>query len=287
MIEISQIVLILLDSRCPLLHLPPSLSAYLSDRKVILVLTKVDISGPTRAASWTRYFNIHHPDLRVVQVEAYTEKTASAQHQGRTMYEPNLPESFRERLVDAIKEVYLEMMEPPEKIKGNEEKMKRWKPPVKKDIDWERVIKAGGRQVGSIVGGAAAPKSSGEGGEVSEAEAEQEPEFLTIGLIGKSPFSLSEVPLIIKIPGQPNVGKSSLLNALFGTHKVRASKTPGKVGDIFNDLSTAFPRSTRQNIFKHFSGLLMCDWLTVQDSLCQISYRWRCKYGQIPSSGFP
>ena len=196
--EISQIILVLLDSRCPLLHFPLSLVAYLSDRKVILVLTKVDISGPARAASWTRYFNAHLPNLRVVHVEAYAEKTASAQHQGRKMYEPHLPESFKERLVQAIKEVHSEMMEPPERIKENEEKAKRWKPPVKKDIDWEGVIKAGGGRVGSIVGGATAPKSrlADEQGEEAS-ETGQEPEFLTIGLIGESPCSLFEMQIII------------------------------------------------------------------------------------------
>ncbi|KAG9314064.1 hypothetical protein JVU11DRAFT_4844 [Chiua virens] len=40
----------------------------------------------------------------------------------------------------------------------------------------------------------------------------KEPEFLTVGVIG-----------------QPNVGKSSLLNGIFGTTRVRASRTPGKV----------------------------------------------------------
>jgi hypothetical protein len=286
--EIAEIILVLLDSRCPLLHFPPSLSTYLSDRKVILVLTKVDISGPTRAASWIRYFNAHHPNLHVVQVEAYTEKTASAQHQGRAMYEPHLPESFRERLVQAIKEVHSEMMEPPERIKGNEEKMKRWKPTVKQDIDWEGVIKAGGGKVGSIVGGATAPKPrsvDGEG-EGNEAESGQEPEFLTIGLIGKSPFSLFAWADNKNTTGQPNVGKSSLLNALFGTHKVRASKTPGKVCAALDYLSTLSQTSTRLSTSRPYSGLPMCAWLTVQDSSCQISYRWRCRCARVLFSFF-
>lgn len=150
---------------------------------MILVLTKVDISGAERAASWTRYLNAHYPGLRVVQVEAYTGKTESAQHQGRTLYEPHLPEGFKERLVQAIRELHAEMIEPPEKIKGNEEKINRWKPNVKTDIDWEGVLKAGGGQVGSVVGGAAAPQPKPDDDQAGE-PTDQVPEFLTIGLIG-------------------------------------------------------------------------------------------------------
>jgi predicted GTPase len=172
------------------------------------------------------------------------------------MYEPHLPESFKVRLVQAMKEVHLEMMEPPERIKGNEEKMKRWKPPVKKDIDWEGVINAGGGQVGSVVGGATVPKPqavNGEGDELDDAGAGQEPEFLTIGLIGESNFSSFDSENHNRNKsGQPNVGKSSLLNALFGAHKVRASKTPGKVSDVLSRLSPSFEIVNRRNIFKLF-----------------------------------
>ncbi|KAF9041754.1 P-loop containing nucleoside triphosphate hydrolase protein [Hymenopellis radicata] len=200
--EISQIILVLLDSRCPLLHYPPSLSTYLSQKKHILVLTKVDIAGPERVAAWTSYLHAKHPTVRIIHVESYAERDVSAVHQGRRRHDPHLPDAFRHRFVQTLQEVHAELLEPPEEVKSNPNRLKHWRPRIKTDIDWDAVHNARGEKVGTAVGGAIAPV---------EGEEDAEPQFLSVGLVG-----------------QPNVGKSSLLNALFGTHKVQVSKTPGK-----------------------------------------------------------
>lgn len=195
--EISQILLCLLDSRCPPLHFPPSLESYLATRKakLILVLTKVDIAGPERAEAWTTYLQKQHPGLPIVQVEAYQQKLGE---QGRPVYESHLPLPFRERLVNAMRQVHEEMLIPPERVRSDDAKLKRWNPPVKRKIDWDGVLHANGKKVGTVVGGAAAPKGKGKEDntddtqepeqQTSDKEGQsewQEPEFLTVGLIGK------------------------------------------------------------------------------------------------------
>jgi hypothetical protein len=71
--ERSHLLLVLLDARCPLLHLPPSLVEHLRKYaavKTILVLTKKDIVGEKVAMAWKRWLEERF-GWSVVVTEAY------------------------------------------------------------------------------------------------------------------------------------------------------------------------------------------------------------------------
>ena len=129
-------------------------------------------------AAWVEYFHEHYPNYPIVQVESYAEKDAQ---QGKSRYEPHLAQSVREPLVEAIRKVHLEMLQPPDKVKNNAAKLHNWKPPVKQQIDWARLLKTGDS---TVEGHASTSDYSVK--ESTEMHAEtKEPEFLTLGLIGR------------------------------------------------------------------------------------------------------
>lgn len=188
--ERAQILLVLLDSRCPALHYPPSLAAYLEHlkKKVVLVLTKVDISGPERVQAWVAFLRERYPNVPIVQVESYAEKEITAVHQGRRQHEPAIPRVFRQNLIEAIKQVHTELATPSERIQSDPERLRNWIPPVKQTIDWDALLEARGDLVGLHVNPKV--KVDGDGANDSDSESEialdkRHLEYLTVGLIGR------------------------------------------------------------------------------------------------------
>ena len=75
--EASDIILVLLDSRCPPLHAPPSLRSYIQNLKprkeVILVLTKSDLVDPEALVGWRKSVaGWWGGDIQVVAVMSYS-----------------------------------------------------------------------------------------------------------------------------------------------------------------------------------------------------------------------
>lgn len=180
--EICQILLILLDSRCPLLHYPPSLHEYLTSfrepREVIFVLTKIDISGAERSGLWQDYLHARYPEFKIVKVESYQEKEVREGQGKRKSFEPHIPSEFRANLVDALKSAHSELCTPPPSILSRPDRASTWRPKVTRSVDWNAVLKAGDQDISNRQINDDAPKES------ALQDDEEVPDYVSVGLIG-------------------------------------------------------------------------------------------------------
>ncbi|GAA5844144.1 hypothetical protein JCM11251_002449 [Rhodosporidiobolus azoricus] len=232
-VERSDILLVLIDVRFPLLHFPPSLESYLPTLKppkpVILVLTKTDLVPAWLAEAWKIWFE--ERGHKVVLMESYREVERREETQGtQPRFIPAAPPAARLALVDALRSAHAAQILPPEIVRNDPAKLARWRPRVRREVDWDLVEEEGGDTGVHAGSGQTGERPRGKGkrraqhadseqyeepGQETQAErfasVDDEPPFLTVGLIG-----------------HPNVGKSSLLNAFLSKKVVRASRTPGK-----------------------------------------------------------
>eukprot|EP01127_Copromyxa_protea_P007874 TRINITY_DN1789_c0_g1_i2.p1 TRINITY_DN1789_c0_g1~~TRINITY_DN1789_c0_g1_i2.p1 ORF type:complete len:524 (-),score=120.21 TRINITY_DN1789_c0_g1_i2:512-2083(-) len=281
-VEVSDIVLMMADIRFPMFHFPSSVYETVRqmypDKPMMLALTKVDLVPQSCVDAWTNYFHTHYPLLTLCPIASYQTIRNKDWYQNRKQkkteqsYNPKgiadllrVAQSFgvkREgEMVWFLNEEdkgtveikpYLSEFNNTSNVASDTPKVTTPKPKPEEVKDSEPTSQTEKSTETT------APKAKGEYGNEfmqdyfsASSEEEEEPEE-TENEMGiplppkpKKESKNAKKYVTIGLIGQPNVGKSTLINALKGSKVVSESSTPGHT-------------KWRQTIFLN-PNLLICD----------------------------
>ncbi|XP_075228669.1 nucleostemin 4 [Lycorma delicatula] len=199
-LEMSDIVLIIVDIRFPVLMFPPSLYRYVVGelkKDMILVLNKIDLAPAPLVVAWHDYFTKHFPSLHIVMFTSFPGYNVVGKMQDKS----GLQHRKRKGRLRMAAEGAQKLLEACRDIVKDEVDLTSWQTKIKEEMELDP------EDDDVIIGDKILNKHVDTGYEVHE---KYKGGMLTIGCVG-----------------QPNVGKSSLMNAVMGKKVVSVSHTPG------------------------------------------------------------
>ncbi|KAJ2821032.1 hypothetical protein FBU31_005034, partial [Coemansia sp. 'formosensis'] len=225
-VEISDVLLMVVDVRHPVLHFPPSLYRYITEttgKPLVVVLNKTDLVADATVRAWKLYFKQQFPSVVLTSFCCYRNSSSNDVVNDIDLAGLKLKKSKPRRrtydstLVGDLFEACRSVCEP-----------------HKRDlVDWDALIARYRTQ--SAEGGESEEEEEEENADSDNEDEEVKEEAAVPGDAKEEAAvpgdghieSVSGRYITLGLVGHPNVGKSTVINSIMGRTVVSTSRTPG------------------------------------------------------------